>query len=33
VVEERLLLDVVGHFSCPDVLSLRFDPSEKNAMG
>jgi nitrilase len=33
VVEEHQLLDVVGHYARPDVLSLRFDPSEKEAMG
>ncbi len=32
VVEERQLLDVVGHYSRPDVLSLRFDASEKKVM-
>jgi nitrilase len=32
VVEERLLLDVVGHYGRPDVLSLHFDPSEKNPL-
>lgn len=32
IVEEHQLLDVVGHYARPDVLSLRFDPSERNAM-
>jgi nitrilase len=32
VVEEHQLLDVVGHYARPDVLSLRFDPSAKNAL-
>ena len=32
IIEEHQLLDVVGHYARPDVLRLRFDPSEKNAM-
>jgi nitrilase len=32
VVEERQLLDVTGHYSRPDILSLRFDASEKKVM-
>ena len=31
IVEEHQLLDVVGHYARPDVLSLRFDPSAQNA--
>lgn len=32
VVEERQLLDVVGHYARPDVLRLHFDPSEHKAL-
>jgi nitrilase len=32
VVEERQLLDVVGHYARPDVLSLLFDPRPKNSL-
>jgi nitrilase len=32
IVEEHQLLDVVGHYARPDVLSLRFDPTPKNAL-